>query len=91
MFRQMMDRELERMKSKNYSVHGYHEAFGLILEELDEFWEEVRKKSNKRDPQNCLKELSQIAALAERSAIDLGLLDGYESASKNGKKYSTAS
>jgi NTP pyrophosphatase (non-canonical NTP hydrolase) len=57
---------------------SWHEAYGLILEEVDEFWDEVKKKSHKRPRMDALKELVQIAALCERAALDLALLDDYE-------------
>jgi hypothetical protein len=44
---------------------------GVILEELDEFWEEVRKKRSQRDPLRMLGELVQIAAMAQRCAEDV--------------------
>lgn len=72
-FRVLVMQELKRLRQKNIIANGYHEAYGLILEEVDEFWEEVRKKSNKRNRVNALKELTQIAALCEKCAEDLKL------------------
>jgi hypothetical protein len=46
-----------------------HEAYAVILEELDEFWDEVRKKEH--CPEKMLRELIQIAAMAQRAAEDL--------------------
>ena len=47
----------------------------MILEELDEYWEEVRKKRQNRDPDAIRKELIQIAAMAWRAARNLGIED----------------
>lgn len=50
-----------------------HEAYAVILEELDEFKIEVWKKRANRDLNNMRKELIQIAAMAVRSIHDLDL------------------
>ena len=48
-----------------------HEAHSVLLEEVEEFWDEVKKKADKRDYSNMLKELVQIATLCQRTAEDL--------------------
>jgi hypothetical protein len=52
--------------------HSMHEAYAVLLEELDELWEEVRKKPTERDPAAIYKELVQIAAMALRTVTSLG-------------------
>lgn len=53
-------------------MRSAHEAYAVILEELDEFWEEVRqKRGNKVGMQN---ELIQVAAMAFRALSDLDLM-----------------
>jgi len=48
-----------------------HEAYAVMLEELEEFWAEVKKKRHsKSDMKN---ELIQLAAMACRTVEDLGL------------------
>lgn len=42
----------------------------MILEELDEFWAEVKRKQTDHDHQAMYDELVQIAAMAARTAID---------------------
>ncbi len=54
-------------------MNSVHEAYAIILEELEEFWQEVRKRKNKRDIRNMRKELIQIAAMAIRTIYDLQL------------------
>lgn len=49
-----------------------HEGYAVLLEEVEEFWTQVMLKASKRDPQNVLEELVQIAAMAQRTAEDLG-------------------
>lgn len=53
-------------------MHSLHEAYAVISEEIDELWDEVRKKERNRDPANIRKELIQIAASAWRASRDLG-------------------
>lgn len=47
---------------------SYHEAYGVLKEEVDEFWEEVRLKEANRKPENLRHELIQVAAVAIRAA-----------------------
>ena len=58
-----------------FRLHGpynsHHEAYAVILEELEEYWEEVRKKSEERDPVAMRKELIQLAQTAFRTIYDL--------------------
>lgn len=68
--------EADRAREKHKPMNSHHEAYAVILEELDEYWEEVRKKASERDPQAMLTELTQIAAMCVRTAVDLGLLEG---------------
>lgn len=59
----------------NYGPHNsLHESFAILLEEVDELWDEVRKKRKDRDPENILLELVQIAATAQKAAESHGLL-----------------
>jgi len=48
-----------------------HEAYGVLLEEVDEFWEEVRKKRSERSRSNMRQELVQIAAMAMKAALTI--------------------
>lgn len=53
--------------------HSAHEAYAVILEELEEFWDEVRQKAAQRSPEAMRAELVQVAAMCLRTVIDLGL------------------
>ncbi len=50
--------------AKNYGdkFNSYHEGYAVILEELDEVWEEIKKKEV--DKEKLKKELTQVAAMA---------------------------
>lgn len=67
--------EINKIREKHVPLHNPHHAYAVILEEVDEFWEQVRKKRSSRDPAAMAHELTQIAAVATRAIADLGLLD----------------
>lgn len=58
---------------QRHTMHSAHEAYAVILEELDEFWEEVRLKRVNRNPAAMRKELIQVAAMCLRATLDLEL------------------
>lgn len=57
--------EIHRIKKKFGGFNSWHEAYAVIKEELDEFWDSV--KNNDPDPY----ELVQVAACAQLAIIDL--------------------
>ncbi len=63
--------ELKKVREKHGKMASAHEGFGVLYEEVWEFFDEVRKKSSKRNLKNMYKELVQIAAVAQRTAEDL--------------------
>jgi hypothetical protein len=63
--------ELIRAYSMHGPVQSLHEGYAVILEELDEAWDEIKKKSSKRDMQNLLREFIQIGAMAQKVAEDV--------------------
>ena len=65
--------EVVRAEQLHAPFHSLHEAYAVILEEVDELWDEVRKKNERRDPHPVRAELVQIAAMCWRAARDLGL------------------
>ena len=46
-----------------------HEGYAVIKEEVDELWEEIKKKD--RDPEQLRKEAIQVGAMALRFLVDL--------------------
>lgn len=65
--------EVRSAVQKHASLNSAHEAYAVILEELDEFWDEVKLRREQRDPQAMRNELIQTAAMCVRTIIDLGL------------------
>jgi len=63
--------ELERAVSLNGPFNSAHEGYAVILEELDELWEQVRLKKVNRIPAVMGRECIQIAAMAFRFIIDV--------------------
>lgn len=61
--------EIESAVKAHGSFSGPHEGYAVMLEELDELWDEVRKK--KHDLQLMKNECIQIAAMALRFINDV--------------------
>jgi hypothetical protein len=62
--------ELESAVRRYGPMTSPHEAYAVILEEVEEYWAEVMKKPAIRDKQLMRKELVQIAAMACRAVMD---------------------
>lgn len=72
--------EVRRAVQIHRGMTSLHESYAVILEELDEFWEQVKinpKKLNGEDQQRRMailrNELIQTAAMCVRSIFDLKL------------------
>lgn len=72
-FRELVIEEMHELRMKNGEFNSWHEAYGVLLEEVEEFWKDCKKRPSKRNPENALRELVQIAAIAECAAYDLTL------------------
>jgi hypothetical protein len=68
--------ELQRARERQKPFNSLHEAYAVLLEEMEEFWEEVRLKCENRDPLRILQELVQIASVCQSVAEDDALLKG---------------
>ena len=74
-FLTLIEREHTEACCKHPPLHSLHEAYAVLLEEMDEFKQEVWKQIGARNSQEIVKELVQIAAMAMRTALDCGLLE----------------
>jgi len=63
--------EVARAESLHAPINSAHEGYSVILEELDEFWEQVRLKRAERDPSTMRRELIQTAAMCVRTIRDV--------------------
>lgn len=70
--------ELERARFTYSDFHSSHEGYATILEELDEMWEEIKKKPHKRSKQKMRKEAIQVAAMSVRFICDICDKDAIE-------------
>lgn len=65
---EMVDDELVKAITKHpHKFNSTHEGYAIILEELDEAWDEI-KRNNLKDAR---KEMLQVAAVALRFLLDL--------------------
>lgn len=62
----LVEAELRRATDKFGPFHSPHEGYAVILEELDEMWDEV--KGNQ--PKLAVLEAIQVAAMAARFVVD---------------------
>ncbi len=53
------------------SFNSAHEGFAVLKEEVDELWEEVKKKGAVRDMRALRNEATKVAAMALRFIVDL--------------------
>lgn len=65
--------EVRRAETLHAPLNSAHEAYAVILEELDEFKAEVWKKASRRDLAAMRQELLQVAAMCARTVENLKL------------------
>lgn len=63
--------ELTQAMAKFPAMNTAHEGYAVLLEEVDELWEQVRAKQGMRRGENLYKEAIQVAAMAVRFAYDI--------------------
>lgn len=63
--------EVDRAVQKHGNYSSPHEAYGVLLEEVDEFFDEVKKQKADVSKENMRTELIQIAAVCVRAVHDL--------------------
>lgn len=74
----LIENEVIRACRLHSKMNSHHEAYSVILEELDEYWDEVKVNPRKltetqmhERENNILTELRQIAAMCIRAIHDL--------------------
>ncbi len=70
-FEELVKEELVKARKNHGRQNSYHEGYCVLLEEVDELWSEVKKKSSNRNHLDTLKELVQIASCAQKMAEDV--------------------
>lgn len=71
-FPELVAAELVKSRAKHRDIQTIHEGYAVVLEELDEVWDEVKRRNV--DYGLLLKELIQTAAMCQRMAEDCALL-----------------
>lgn len=66
-----MMQEMQRAQLDFPPMHSLHEAYAILKEEVDEFWDEVKLKPALRNQDALIKELVQVATMAWRTVYDL--------------------
>ena len=66
-----IEAELRSASAEHEGFHSAHEGWSVILEEVDELWDEVKKKAKLRDKKLMAAEATQVAAMAARFILDL--------------------
>lgn len=61
--------EVRRAQGLFSPIRNEHEGYAVLLEEVDEFWDEVKRKNP--DYAAMYKELVQVAAMAVRTTVDV--------------------
>ncbi len=70
-FIELVAQELKQAREEYPDCHhSLHESYAVLLEEMDEFWDEVRRKPDYRCRERVLAELVHIAAMCQRTAED---------------------
>lgn len=72
---QAIQEEAEHATKQFGSFNSAHEAYAVMWEEVEEFWEWVRCKRAERDPKKMARELVQIAACAVKAIESLKLVE----------------
>jgi hypothetical protein len=68
---QEIGEELTRADKHEKKFNSLHEAYGVLLEELDEVWDITRLKKRDRSWADLRKEFIQLAAMAIKSIESL--------------------
>lgn len=63
--------EYDAATRKHGMFNSAHEGWAVLYEEVDELWDEVRKKRSNRDNKGMYRECVQIAAMALKFALSI--------------------
>lgn len=63
--------EIDTSRNKHKPFNSSHEGYAVLLEELDEVWEEIKKSKHYILSNEAKQELIQVAAVAMRMINEL--------------------
>ena len=69
-----IEEEVKRAEVHGKQFASLHEAYAVILEELDEVWDITRMKRKNRNAEDIRKELIQVASMAVKA---IGSMDNF--------------
>ncbi len=64
---QQVIEEYRRARRKHAAMHSSHEGYAIILEELDEAWDEIKRNDTLR----AKEEMVQVAAMALAFLVEI--------------------
>lgn len=67
----MVEQELLDAQIHYHEMQSYHEGYAILKEEVDELWDEIKKRPKVRDDNEIRHEAIQVAAMAVRFLLDL--------------------
>ena len=68
---QDVEAELIRARQNHWDMNSAHEGYAILLEEVHELWDEVRRKDDQHDLDRMRAEACQVAAMAIRFMTDI--------------------
>ena len=71
-------KEFNRATNIYGAFFSAHEGYAILLEEVDELWDEVKKKRSVGNYQRMVDEAVQVAAMALRFIVDMSRLKDSE-------------
>lgn len=63
--------EYMHARTKFPAFNNFHEGYAVLLEELDELWDEIKKNSSIRDLEKIIDETIHVGAMATAILVDL--------------------
>lgn len=67
----LIAKEADRAAKKFPIFNSAHEGYAVLLEEVEELWDEIKLKSADRDDDKMLLEAVQVGAMAVRFITDI--------------------
>lgn len=64
-------KELARALKIHPPMNSAHEGWAVLLEEVDELWDEIKLRPSLRDKQRMREEAVQVAAMAMRFLLEV--------------------
>lgn len=74
-FPNLVAHEVAQAKATYPPFNSLHEGYAVLWEEVEELWDEIKKKPTDRNWNKLKNECVQVAAMAQRLAEDCGLLE----------------